>query len=86
METGLGYFCYPNPVIDVMYIKSSATSGTVKVSVEALSGKKVYEITGYDPSSDSPEPINLSAVKPGNYTVIITDSLGNITRQNIMKL
>lgn len=86
METGLEYFCYPNPVIDVMYIKSSAPSGTVNVSVEALSGKKVYEITGYDPSSDSPEPINLSTVKTGNYTVIITDSQGNITRQNIMKL
>lgn len=87
VDSGLEYFCYPNPVIDVMYIRSSSEDGSlVNIIIESETGKEVYNVINYRISSTSPEAIDLSGLGTGNYTVIITDVDGKTTTQNIMKL
>ena len=86
-ETGPEYFCYPNPITNILNVKtSSIESKTIHISIESMSGTKVSGPVQYMISSSTIVSINVENIKPGNYTVIITDYNGKTTTQNVTKL
>ncbi len=87
LNDGPEYLCYPNPVIDMMYIKTASSNDKlVNVSIETPSGKRIMDIANYKISAVSPEAIDLSGINTGDYIVTITDETGKTYTQNIMKL
>ena len=87
LNDGPEYLCYPNPVIDMMYIKTASSNDKlVNVSIETPSGKRIMDIANYKISAASPEAIDLSGINTGDYIVTITDETGKTYTQNIMKL
>lgn len=87
LDSGLEYFCYPNPVIDILNIKtSSATATAVSIYIESSSGATVFGPEEHEISSSEAATINIGNLKPGDYLVIITDTQRNTTVQNITKL
>lgn len=81
------FYCYPNPVIDLMYIKNAyERTDDIKVSVKNASGKEVFTSELTVSSTDSGS-IDMRAFAPGRYTVTITDEGREITeKHNILKI
>ena len=87
LDSGVEYFCYPNPVIDILNIKTSAAApASVSICIESLSGTTVFGPEEHTVSSSETASIDIGALKAGNYSVIITDSQNKATVQNITKL
>ena len=76
---------YPNPVIDVMYIRIGSAASEMKVKVVGASGAVVADSTFENVSPFEPAKIDLSGCAPGNYTVAVTID-GELHKSNIVKL
>ena len=76
---------YPNPVIDVMYIRIGSAASEMKVKVVGASGAVVADSAFENVSPFEPAKVDLSGCAPGNYTVAVTID-GELHKSNIVKL
>ncbi|MGN0191314.1 MAG: hypothetical protein ACI39U_06630, partial [Candidatus Cryptobacteroides sp.] len=76
---------YPNPVVDIMYVRTGSEASVMKVKVVGASGAVVADVEFTDVSPFEPEEVNLSGCAPGTYSVAVTLD-GKLHKSNIVKL
>ena len=76
---------YPNPVVDVLYVRTGAAASVVKVKVVGASGAVAADRTFENVSPFEPAKVDLSVCAPGSYTVAVTID-GTVHKSNIVKL
>ena len=74
---------YPNPVRDVLYVRTSEEA-SARLKLVSVTGATVYEdeltITPFEPAK-----VNVKDFAPGSYTVIL-DYAGETITQSIVKI
>jgi hypothetical protein len=74
---------YPNPVKDVLYVRSGAAT-TADITLTSAMGSRVFSGT-FPIGPFNPAPVNVSDLSGGTYTVTIQME-GKEYKKNIIKL
>lgn len=83
--SGAGIRCYPNPVRDVLNVKSSRDLPLIELAIYNSAGAKVHTETIKNLSIYDPAKINVSKLVGGTYQVVLKYSGIEVTH-NIIKL
>lgn len=78
------FICYPNPVIDYFYVKSSGCTGISKFEIVGISGNSV--LSGKINHNNSETEINVRSLKTGQYVLIIHNNNRNFNYKFFKKI
>ncbi len=82
---GEAVLCYPNPVVDKLYVSTDATSETsTSVKVTSSTGSTVHESTTQI-SAFNPGTIDFSGIAPGTYSVRVKYGSVDVTKKVVKK-
>ncbi len=78
---------YPNPVIGTANFRVGANFlGSAEISLMNLTGQVIYRPTAIDIGANGTGSVDMSALSPGMYLLVLTDGKGNIAaRRKLFK-
>ena len=83
-KAGEAVQCYPNPVVNTLYVATGETADNADITIISASGAVVYHSAAYCSAFD-PAAINIKNAAPGFYTLKVTYGGQTYTKNFVKK-